>query len=902
MPRKTAAAATSGHQPESYSHKAATRRNAPTVETAPILPDKDRRPVTIKLDRREQVTPLLAWDRQGETSDRGETLAQTDQIETTGSPLYVREKIDARTLVAQITRRASSPEQVDMFADFNGLPTDADTFQAYAYDGHWQNRLIHGESSEVMKSLIVKDRLAGRVQMIYYDPPYGMGYKSNFQPTINNLDVKDKSESIPSGDALPIQAFRDSYRNGIDSYLDQIHQTAYLGRELLAETGSFFLQIGDDNVHRCAVILDEIFGAENRVATITYRPAGSSSATMLPEVSSFLLWYAKDKGQAKYQQIYRKGTRQMTMDYFGGFAFVELPDGSIRKPTQQERRDVRVLPSKARILRHMPLQSNGYDQHNSQEYWFEGRWRATGATRHWRISTHAPKCSNGTLVTPEDQSPCPGDPHGHRLTCGMCSLKKQNRLIVPGEKSQALSWKKYEEEWPGPEYNNLWASVEQARPKRYVVQTAASLVEHCMLMTTDPGDLVLDPTCGSGTTAEVAETWGRRWVTCDVQRVSVEVARKHLMTRPYPWHRVVGDGDDPAAGFVVETMPHVSAATLAYGTLHEPENQIALVDRTDVDSRRLRVCSPFTVESSSPFSYLSSEEDSAVPVRRPPSETQTATVLSVLESLSAAPVCDNESRALFRVLSTRTPAWAVDAAVMDRTAECAPVNGGPVFTAGLVVAPADVLVTAGLARRAALDVSTHEPGCEHLLLVGYAFEPKIPHHIADLEVHRISADRSLMIPETAKKGKTEASTSGAFTLLADLDCSLIRHDDGRVSVELNGWDSYDPATGEVRQGEPGDIDCWLIDTDHDGESFFGRLIYFPNGAGAPQFAKLVKSLAKAGALDPNAEDSLYSLTSQPFDPPRPGNTIAVKAITDTAAEITGAIHSGWGSTVSGGPA
>ena len=902
-----------------YRHSG-TRRNAPTAEVEAALDDNDKRPRLFAADRRKVQTPVLTWDRGGDTS----VMATDDEpYHLVSQPLYVHEKTDPMTLVSQISRRAeeAAADQPELFEDFNGLPPDADRFRVYSYDGHWQNRLIHGESGSVMQSLIDRDGLAGGVQMLYYDPPYGMGYRSNFQPAVDDLNVADGPESVPAGDTLPIKAFRDTYEKGIDSYLDQIHKTAALGRELLADSGSFFLQIGDDNVHRCAVLLDEIFGAENRVATITWRPTGGSSGRMLPESASYLLWYSKDKLHAKYRHIYQERSRQETMDEdvkFGGTLWVELEDGSVRRPTKNEIADVRLLPSGAKFFRSVTLTSQGYSSTGrSVEYWFDGRQHATGATRHWCVSVHSePLHTNGTWRTPDDGDACPGDPDGKMDICGMCSLKQQGRLHAAADNG-VLLWKWYEDERPGVRYDNVWQDLARPSNKRYVVQTAASIIERCMLMTTDPGDLVLDPTCGSGATAEVAETWGRRWITCDVQRVAVAVARKHLMTRAYPWHRVAGGSDAPGAGFEMETMPRVSAATLAYGTLDDPKNQIALVDRTKVDKSRVRVCSPFTVESSSPYRYVpvgeaeiagAGDGSPSVPGAGPLGDHDRE---AVLDALVRTPVCDSESREMFRVSKvTELPPGDKHSWLVTHVADCRERGRDTGFKAAVMVAAPDAAVNLDVAQRSVLEMSRQGVDAEDLLLVGYEFAPNIPDRFRSVRIHRVAADKGLQISATIKGGEE----GGTFTVLSDLATDLkivrdhnheprtatFRPDGGGptaerplVTVELLGWDTYNPGTGAVRSGEnPDDLDAWMIDTNHDGLSFESRLVYFPSGlANDAGFKTLAKSLGRN--RNPDAETSLWSLTSQPFPTPDPGKVIAIKAITKTGSEIAGLITEGW---------
>ena len=854
---------------DSYRHKTATRRNNPTPETESMMTDEDRKPRPFTIDRREIATPVLKWDRQGETSTFSGDDAEDALLRMEALPLYVREKVCPVEFVNQL-RKPNSGVQVSM-DDFNGLPEGADPLNFYEHSGNWQNRLIHGDSADVMKSLIAKDGLAGQVQMIYYDPPYGMSYQSNFQPTTDNLDVKDNGTAVPAGDALPIRAFRDTYRNGVHSYLDGIHKQCVLARELLADSGSLFVQIGDENVHRLGVLLDEVFGGDNRVATITWRPTGMPSAKLLGESASYILWYAKDKDAIKFHPIYEPRDRQDFLNDITYAAGVEIPGEPDRAPSKEERDDVEHMPVGARVFARSRLASQGHSTTGrSVDYWYNGKRHSCGATDHWRVSVHEPSADGGDT--------CPGDPDGRQPECGMCTLKRLGRLCDMGA---SLRWKLYEDERPGRKIDNVWHAVSAPSSKRYVVQTSDRIIERCLLMTTDPGDLVLDPTCGSGATADVAETWGRRWITCDAQRVSVAVARSHLLARVYPWHKTADAGLDPAAGFVEDTIPRVTAATLAYGTVDDPENQVRLVDRTEVEPRKPRICSAFTVESISPYTYLPLEDGEAdeLPAADP---TDAETLLQLLRS---TPVCDANGRPVFDV--AETVPWP-DTKLVGYGARCASEGRDSEFTAGVMIAAADATVTTEVARRAAVEARENDPDCENLVIIGYDFEAGIPPAVGPVHVHRVVASRDLRLPETVKR----SADGGSFVLLAEPDVILGTSDEG-VTVELLGCDTYDPAANRARGYGTDEVECWMLDTNHDGFSFRVRRAYFPNGfRKGSDIKKLVAKIPKR-ERDEHALDNIQSTVSQPFAPPDPGRNIAIKVITTTGAEMTTTIDEGW---------
>ena len=353
---------------------------------------------------------------------------------------------------------------------------------------------------------------------------------------------------------------------GVHSYLSYLRDRLLLVRELLAGGGSCFMQIGDENLHRVSIVMDEVFGPENRVATISYATTGGSSAKTLPQVANYLLWYAKDRSQLKYRRLYEPLTRAEIIESFSWHVMVELPDGECRKPTPQERFDPdQYLPKGARVYRRMPwipkafplpvarIPTNG-----------TARMFHCGAKRHWAISKE-----------------------------GRDRLGALNRLEAR-EGQDSLMWKKYEDEVPGRRINNLWVRPRSAKRKRYVVQTAEAIITRCLLMTTDPGDLVLDPTCGSGTTAEVAEKWGRRWITCDTSRVTISLTRERLMTAVFDYYDLAHPSEGVGAGFRYASVGTVSARTLGYD---ESTVDTVLYDQPKVDRSKTRVTGPFTVEA-----------------------------------------------------------------------------------------------------------------------------------------------------------------------------------------------------------------------------------------------------------------------------------------------------------------
>ena len=829
-----------------YRHAAASRPNQPTVGTEPLMSDEQRAPLPFHVDRRDITHPVLAWDRQGRTS-RMEGDPTTDSTHTfAGVPLYTQEKINPLAMIEQL-RRPDTGIPLNLFDDFNGLPPEANTWEFYQHSGHWQNRLVHGDSSEVMQSLIVRDGLAGRVQMVYFDPPYGIAFRSNFMTATDQLQTYDSiDKGVPVGDPAPLRAYGDTYRNGIHSYLDGIHERLVLARELLADTGSLFLQIGDDNVHLLGVLCDEVFGPDNRMSTITYTTSGGGSSTSsIPNAANYLLWYAKDKPQAKYRPLYQKLNRTEVIEHFSWHVMVELSDRTVRPLSPEERANPNKLPSGARLYRRQRLASPGTSTTGrSDPYTWNGYDWPCPEGEHWRVSME-----------------------------GLGRLAELGRLDAAGPGSY-LGWKWYEDEVAGKRINNIWHRQMSTSDKRYVVQTANAVIERCLHMTTDPGDLVLDPTCGSGVTAEMAEKWGRRWVTIDTSRVTIAIARRHMVTRTYPWWETTDGNADPAAGFKLETIQRVSAATLAYDQVNDSDNTIRLVDRPHTTRGRNRLSGPFTVESSSPYTYL--------PFDTPPDDqwygaAEGELAQTLIEVLTTSPIRDASGREQLRVVELEP--WP-DAKLATHEARCQTPGRDLETTAAVMLAAPDATVTARQVIDAATEARRNRADIEQLIAVGFAFEPNVAEQVGPVRVYRVVANRDLQIP-----GLSNQTDTGALTLLGEPSVMLDPTTDGQLIVEIYGYDTYDPTTRTVQPSDGDDIDSWMVDTAHDGHNFFPRLFYAPAAKNPHKyFNPLSKALGKQ--LDPDALEALTGLRSQPFPTPEPGFTVAVKIITRAGHEMT----------------
>ncbi len=523
---------------ESYEHRDKERLNNPPVGlvTPKTDPDAGQKKKTYQYD--PHLDPQLVWAGKAEHTS----------FEVPTVSLHVHERIDPRTILDAVKRRNGSATEQPVLFEVERQEPLRQAIEFYRHKHGWSNRLIAGDSLLVMNSLLEKEGMAGKVQMIYIDPPYGIKYGSNFQPFVNKRDVKDGKDEDLTAEPEQIKAFRDTWELGIHSYLTYLRDRLLLARELLTESGSIFVQISDENVHHVRELMDEVFGVENFVRLITFAKTGSMVSSELGRTSDYLIWYARDKTQLKYRQLYFE---KLPDDFYNN---VELSDGTIRKITRSEMVDPALLPSGTRVFQLVSLESSGPPGEDTPLQ-FMGETFRPNRNRHW------------TLVYPE----------------GMEALKKTGRMVKDGSR---LRWKYYIADYPLKVISEVWADTAGFNPdQKYVVETRPKVIERCLLMTTDPGDLVFDPTCGSGTTAYVAEQWGRRWITCDTSRVAITLARQRLMTAVFDYYELAHPEEGVGSGFKYKTVPHVTLKSIAnnpeidgiYARMH-PRIERALAD------------------------------------------------------------------------------------------------------------------------------------------------------------------------------------------------------------------------------------------------------------------------------------------------------------------------------------
>ncbi len=843
---------------EAIKHKD-ERANIPTSELRGMLAQDERAPAKLLYPRDSSLDPQLVW--------RGKDEQDAGDLEVPVVPVYIQEKVHPRAIVENLRRSAAAGEpepELKLFDDFNGIPFE-NLVDFYNWGVKWANRLILGDSLLVMTSLAEKEALRGKVQTIYLDPPYGIKFGSNWQVSTRKREVSDGKLTDVTRQPEQIRAFRDTWEFRIHSYLTYLRDRLVVSRELLADSGSIFVQIGDENVHLVRSLLDEVFGSENFVSLITFTKTSSATAEFLPATSDFILWYARDISAAKYRQLFYP--KQLGGEGAGMYSMLELPDGSRRRLTPSEISDPSLVPEGARAFRFGDLTSprvrearTGYFEIEVEEQKFvprKGEWKTNPA--------------------------------------GISRLLAARRIGVVGNTPAYI---RYVDDFAAFPITNVWNDTGGASNKIYVVQTNLKVVERCLLMTTDPGDLVLDPTCGSGTTAVAAEKWGRRWITIDTSRVALALTRTRLMAYRYPWFEL-RDESDVRQGFHWRTVPRVTLKSIAQNpdiregmsreqieaAIAKHAEQETLYDQPREDRKKVRVTGPFTVESLSPHRTLEPPDTNGEVA--PSTEEFLPTILDNLRKAGVQNTVKQEHLS-FDWLDAAPGTWVhargafTDAEGADRTVA---VSVGPEYGT----------VDADQVREAAKEAS-RAAGADLLLVCAFAFDASAGETAKEFapsadagwavaaEERKLGRLRVLLVrmnPDLAMGADLLKKTGAGnlFMVFGEPDVDIRRSDEG-VVVEIRGVDVYDPTTGQVRSSTTDDIACWLVDTNYDEESFFVREAYF-TGAGDP-YGSLRKALR--ADIDEGAWANLYRTESRPFPPPETGK-IAIKVINHYGDEV-----------------
>ncbi len=819
---------------ESYDHTKKSRINNPPVGLVTPNTDPDKgQTQTYAYD--QHIDPTLQWA----------SKAERTSFEVPVQSLHVHERIDPRTIIDAVRKRSGNIGQPSLFDQLRELPL-RNEIEFYQHAHGWSNRLIAGDSLLIMNSLLQKENLAGQVQCVYMDPPYGITYGSNFQPFVNKPDVKDGKDEDLTAEPETIKAFRDTWELGIHSYLSYLRDRLLLTKELLSSKGSLFMQIGDENVHRVSLILDDIFGADNRMATISFATTSGSSTRHLPRVADYLLWYAKDKNKAKYRQLYESLTRTEIIDYFNWDVAVELPDHTCRKLTDQEKANPdKFLPQGARIYRRTGLDSQGISTTGrSEPYEFNGNIYRCGKNRHWSISKE-----------------------------GMDRLAEMGRLEAL-ENQQSLMWKKYENEVPGRRINNMWSAQMYPTDKKYVVETSVKAIQRCILMTTDPGDLVFDPTCGSGTTAYVAEQWGRRWLTCDTSRVALTLARQRLMTATFDYYKLTWPNEGVSSGFDYKSVPKVSPSILIDD---QSEHRVTLYDQPEIDTKKARITGPFTIEAVPSPTVMAID---LMPPDEPPADDSVARSGETLrqiewrnELLKTGIRGKSGQRISFSRVEPLPCRWLhADAETRPNHAtDNTPDRNAPEYQSQRAVVcfgPEHAPLEQRQVEMALEDAGKLRPKPKMIIFAALQFDAEAAKDIDEViwdgvTLLKVQMNADLQTDDLKKKRANNES----FWLVGQPDVRLEQIRTGAYSgqwqVEIHGFDYFNTKTGAIESGDEKRIALWMLDTDYDGRSFYPRQVFFPMESDKSGWKKLAKNLK--AEIDEDLIEAYHGVLSLPFD-------------------------------------
>ena len=906
-----------------YVHQSDTRKNIPTAEIEPVMGEDKRTAIRLEYERasrNKDLDPQFVW--------RGKDEQDQSDLVVTAPPIFIQEKVHPRVLIEDLIRQSdremeSGAEQPDLFADFNGLKDQDLKSEYYEHEQNWSNRMILGDSLQVMASLSSREGYQGKVQCIYIDPPYGIRFNSNFQWSTASRDVKDGNRNHITREPEQVKAFRDTWKHGIHSYLTSLRDRLTVAHDLLADSGSIFVQIGDENVHRVRALMDEVFGEANFVALISFRTHSPLGVKYIAKSFDYIAWYSKDYDALKYRQLYKE--KQYGLET--PFNYMEKPNGDRYRLKDQ------IDPSQGieqgyNIFRLSTMSSSGYTPSCTFPFDFEGKKYELRARKSWRTNK-----------------------------VGMNRLVRSRRLYSTGS---YLNYIQRHDDLRVMPINNNWGDVYTELAKQYVVQTGTTPIQRCILMTTDPGDLVLDPTCGSGTTAYVAEQWGRRWITIDTSRVALALARARLMGARYPYYLLA---DSPAGqrketqlsrrapsvtptygnvrqGFVYQRVPHITLRDIANNaeidviyeqfqekmeplrreldqiletefneweiprgadeswTEHaqtlqqqwwglriarqkEVDAAIAsqadfefLYDKPYEDKSKVRVAGPFTVESLSPHRLLVSgdvNEAKATPADPQSKDGQhfegTAPARDfasmIIENLRISGVQQsnkNDSIEFNSIVGWPGEYICAEGEYSElESQKRAGIFVGPEF--GTVGQP-DLTAAAREAGQAGFDV---------LISCAFSYDAHATefNRLGALPVLKARMNADLHMDTDLKN----TGQGNLFVIFGEPDIDVQENGDGNLQVKIRGVDIYDPSTGQVRSDDTDGIACWFIDTDYNEESFFVRQAYF---LGANDPYKALKTTLKS-EIDREAWESLNSDMSMPFPKPQSGR-IAVKVI------------------------
>jgi len=814
---------------DSYKHPTSSALMRPEVGTQAQF-RKKKEPATYRYDT--SLDPSMSWDEGNKAREEGEALIrqilEADSIEAAKAaaaklkamsapflnwsgkaertefdvptlPLFIHERLSTTAIIETLKGHRKGQEQLELFADPQHSIADQ-VLKAYEHRDKWVNRMILGDSLVVMNSLLHYEGMGGQVQMIYMDPPYGVKFGSNFQPFVRKRDVKHNDDDHMTYEPEMVQAYRDTWELGLHSYLSYMRDRLRLCHDLLAPTGSIFVQISDENLHHIRELMDEVFRAENFVSLISFSTTSGFQSSTLSRVGDYLLWYSKDKNLIKYRQLYK--FKVLGGEGSSGYDYIELSDGTERTLTKEEKQNSSLIPIDSKAFSKGDLQSQG-PASEEQPFEYNGKIYKPNKNSHWK--PHYPE--------------------------GLQRLADKGRIVVTGN---TIRYKRYFDDTPIYPINNFWTEQLSEQNKAYVVQTSETIVQRCILMTTNPGDLVLDPTCGSGTTAFVAEQWGRRWITTDVSRVPLALARQRLLTATFDYYELKDESIGPAGGFVYKRkqnkegeevggiVPHITLKSLAN---NEPPQEEVLVDRPEKLSSITRVTGPFVFEATIPTPMdweLPKEQGGEVCEDHATFEDR---IVEVLRKVKTINLTGNRKVVLENVRvpakSLGLSAEALASGGKDTDKE---LSGKPV---AFVFGPENGAVSERLVYEAAFEARGKQYA--HLFVVGFGIEPNARvlvekcAEVMGIPATYVEATRDLMMGDLLKNMRS----SQVFSVCGLPEIEIMRVKGGKYQVKLLGLDVFDPISMQSESRPGDDVPAWFLDTDYNDKVFHVCQAFFP---------------------------------------------------------------------------
>ena len=800
---------------EQYEHRRKRRLNNPPVGLVTPQTDKDAPKKKYKYD--PHLDPQLVWAGKAEHT----------KFEVPTVSLHVHERIDARTIIEAVKKKNGNGEQQSLFSFMEENPPLREAVEFYKHKHNWSNRLIAGDSLLVMNSLLEKEGMSGKVQMVYMDPPYGIKYGSNFQPFVNKRDVKDGKDEDLTSEPEMIKAFRDTWELGIHSYLTYMRDRLLLAKKLLHESGSVFVQISDENIHLVRNILDDVFGVQNFISLISFTTTSGIPSKTLSRAGDYLLWYAKDKDKVKYRQMFNEKVMNGDVSHYN---LVRLKNGTVRRITKEESENISLLPEGSKLATSQSLTSQG-ESKTDQEVELEGKKFMPPSGQHWKTTV-----------------------------AGIKKLYEEGRILFAGN---SIRYLRYADDFSVTPFTNNWTdTVIGSQEKEYVVQTSTKTIQRCILMATDPGDLVLDPTCGSGTTAYVAEQWGRRWITCDTSRVAVTLAKQRLMTSLFDYYKLAYPNEGVGSGFVYKTVPHITLKSIAN---NEPPAYEPLYDQPNIDNSKVRVTGPFTVEAvPSPTSRSLDElqEDNASDV----SIARSGETLRQSEWRDELLNNGVRGKAKQYLEFSRVEPMSGTRYIQGEAETKTEKNKDPqrVF---IVFGPEHAPIEQRQVALALDEAQSLRPKANIILFAAFQFDPEAAKDVDEMNwpgvtLLRVQMNADLFTNDLKKKRTTDDS----FWLLGQPDVRVKKIEKGehkgKFQVEVKGFDYYDTKTGNVISGSDKNIAVWMLDHDYDGRSLFPHQVFFPMASEKEGWGKLAKNLK--AEIDQELIEAYRGTVSLPF--------------------------------------